>query len=60
MSNLQSQVNWQHGLHRWDAQQSSYLLLREERFQIMLEALATIFFYLTHSDGEGLLDPGGV
>lgn len=40
MSNLQSQVNWQHWLHRWDAQQSGYLPLREERFQVMLDALA--------------------
>lgn len=40
MSNLQSQVNWQHWLHRWDVQQSGYLPLREERFQVMLDALA--------------------
>ena len=42
MSNLQSHVNWQHWLHRWDAQQSGYLPLREERFQVMLDALALI------------------
>lgn len=40
MSNLQSQVNWQHWLHRWNVQQSGYLPLREERFQVMLDALA--------------------
>lgn len=40
MSNLQSHVNWQHWLHRWDAQQSGYLPFREERFQVMLDALA--------------------
>jgi len=39
MSNL-SHVNWPHWLHRWDAQQSGYLPFREERFQVMLDALA--------------------
>ncbi|NJO78840.1 MAG: class I SAM-dependent methyltransferase [Cyanobacteria bacterium RM1_2_2] len=40
MSNLQSQTNWRHWLHRWDVQQSGYLPLREERFQVMLDALS--------------------
>jgi trans-aconitate methyltransferase len=42
MNNLQSHVNWQHWLHRWDTQQSGYLPLREERFQVMLGALALV------------------
>lgn len=59
MSNLQSQINWQHWLGRWDAQQSGYLPLREERFQIMLDALA-----LTMPDSFTALDlacgPGAI
>ncbi len=33
-------INWHHWLERWDAQQSGYLPYREERFQIMLDAIA--------------------
>jgi SAM-dependent methyltransferase len=40
MNNLQSQVNWHQWLHRWDVQQSGYLPLRKERFQVMLDALS--------------------
>lgn len=40
MSNLQSQIDWQHWFQRWDAQQSGYLPHREQRFQVMLDAIA--------------------
>lgn len=33
-------INWHHWLERWNAQQSGYLPYREERFQIMLDAIA--------------------
>jgi trans-aconitate methyltransferase len=33
-------INWNHWLQRWDDQQRGYLPYREERFQIMLDALA--------------------
>ncbi len=40
MTNNLLKINWHHWLERWDAQQSSYLPCREERFQIMLDAIA--------------------
>jgi trans-aconitate methyltransferase len=35
-----STVDWQQWLQRWDDQQRGYLPLREQRFQVMLDALA--------------------
>ncbi|HEY9697609.1 MAG TPA: class I SAM-dependent methyltransferase [Trichocoleus sp.] len=40
MTNNLLKINWHHWLERWDAQQSGYLPYREERFQIMLDAIA--------------------
>jgi SAM-dependent methyltransferase len=34
-----SQVDWADWLRRWDAQQSLYMTTREERFEVMLDAL---------------------
>ncbi|MCG8349411.1 MAG: class I SAM-dependent methyltransferase [Chloroflexales bacterium] len=35
-------IDWQHWLQRWDAQQTRYLPEREERFAVMLDALAAL------------------
>src|SRR5215475_6038233 len=34
-----AQVDWADWLRRWDAQQSLYMTTREERFEVMLDAL---------------------
>ncbi|NJM07891.1 class I SAM-dependent methyltransferase [Candidatus Gracilibacteria bacterium] len=35
-------IDWQHWLQRWDEQQTRYLPEREERFTVMLDALAAL------------------
>lgn len=43
MTNAQTAtIDWQHWLERWDAQQTRYLPEREERFTVMLDAVAAL------------------
>jgi SAM-dependent methyltransferase len=35
-------IDWSHWLQRWDAQQTGYVPQREERFSVMLDALAAL------------------
>ena len=37
-----TQVDWKHWLERWDAQQTGYVPQREERFRVMLDAVAAL------------------
>ena len=39
---LPAKIDWQHWMERWDIQQSHHLAMREERFEIMLDAVATL------------------
>src|ERR1043165_2040528 len=45
-----AQVDWADWLRRWDAQQSLYMTTREERFEAMLDAVATTV--VAERDGE--------
>jgi len=49
------QVDWADWLRRWDAQQSLYMTTREERFEIMLDALEA-----TVAASPGAQDEGGI
>lgn len=37
---MEAEIDWQHWLRRWDAQQEGYVPEREARFTVMLDALA--------------------
>lgn len=41
-TNETEQIDWQHWLRRWDAQQSGYVPKREERFSVMLDVLEAL------------------
>jgi trans-aconitate methyltransferase len=42
MNKQQNNIDWQHWLHRWNAQQTGYLPQREARFNAMLDVLAAL------------------
>jgi SAM-dependent methyltransferase len=50
---LTAQVDWADWLRRWDAQQSLYMTTREERFEIMLDALEGTVVAETAGTGSG-------
>src|SRR5579883_2600448 len=39
---VQPEIDWRNWLQRWDRQQAGYVPPREQRFSVMLDALATL------------------